>query len=152
MKNLETELLKLKNDFNTLKKKIEKLHLIFILIYFSSVALTILLFQKYLVILYNNFLIKIMLFSLMILGLIIHYLLRYKFYKSKNCYKSFFNKSLEKIKINFPKNKNFNKSIVDYIKENLKKEEHEISKADLYKFNFWGLLIKYLDINPDEII
>ena len=152
MNNLENELAKLKNDFNNLKKKIEKIHLIFILIYFSIITLIILFFQRNLVTLYNIFFIKILLFSLMVLGLIIHYFLRYKFHKNNKFYKKFFNQKLKKIHKNFSYKKVFNKSIVDYIIKNIKDEESPISKKDLFNFNFWVFLIKNFNIDTDEII
>ena len=152
MKKLDDELTNLENNFNNLKKKIERFHIIFIIIYFSLIILTILIFQKYFTNLYNIFFIKIILYSFMILGLLIHYFLRYRFHKNKNFFRKFFKIKFEEIKKNFSNKKNFNKSVVDYIIRNLKNNDSQISKKDLYDLNFWGLLSENIGMDPDEII
>ena len=152
MKKLDDELLNLENNFNSLKKKIEKFHITFIIIYFFIITLTIFIFQKYFINLYNIFYIKIILYSFMLLGLLIHYFLRFKFHKNKDFYGKFFKIKLKEIQKNFSNKRNFNKSVVDYIIKNLKNNKSQFSKKDLYDLNFWGLLIKDLGIDPDEII
>ena len=88
----------------------------------------------------------------MVLGLLIHYFLRYKFHKNKKYYQNFLENKLKEIHKNFTDKRNFNKIIVDYIIKKLKDKNSQISKNDLFKINFWGLLIKNLGIDPDEII
>ena len=87
----------------------------------------------------------------MLLGLSIHYFLRYKFYKSKYCYKNFFDNGIKKIQKKISPKNNFNKSIIDSIKKILKNNELQITKNDLYKSSFWNFFIKNLGIEPDEI-
>lgn len=150
MNDIEKELFKIEEEFNIYKKKIEKNHIILILLYFSIISLVILAFQKYLPLLYNNFNIRIILFSLLIIGLLIHYYLRFKYFKSKICYHHFFKNKLDELKRSFPKKKDFNKFIIDTVNNIVKNNESKIRINNQNKLNFWQILIKIIDFYRDE--
>lgn len=147
MNDLEKKLFSIEEEFNIYKKKIEKYHLIFIILYFSIITLVILFFQIYLPLLYNNFNIKIFLFSLMIFGLLIHYYLRFKYFKSKICYYHFFKNKLEELKKSFSKKENFNKLIITTVNNIIKNNESTLPSNNQNKLNFWQLLLKFLNFN-----
>lgn len=151
MNDIEQELLKIEEEFNIYKKNIEKIHITFNIVFFSIITLIIFLLQKYLPIQYNNFYIKIILFSLMILGLMVHFFLRYKYFNSKICYLHFFKNRLEDLKNKFSKKKDFNKLIISAIKNIIKNKDLKIQTNNQNKLYFWRILVKFLNINPDEI-
>ncbi|MCK4798298.1 MAG: hypothetical protein KAT05_13030 [Spirochaetes bacterium] len=145
MKNIKEKLLKLEEDFNLLKNRLEKYHLIFIIIYFLPPVLAIFLLSKF----FQDFLnlaVKIIIFSIIISGLAIHFFLRYKLYKSKDRYKKFIQQRLEKIADDFPDEENFNQTVVETARNIFANRGISFSNVTINDSTFWNLIFINLGI------
>jgi hypothetical protein len=149
MNNIKKNLLDLEHEFDALRRKTEKYHLIFIVLYFIPPVAAIIIYSKF----YNqffNFYIKIIIYAIIVSGLGMHYYLRHKFYKSKKRYKKFIDKKLDEIKKIVNDDDNFKKIIVENTREIFKENSLELSNITIQNNQFWDLIFINLGIELEN--
>jgi hypothetical protein len=149
MTDIKNNLLKLENEFETLRLKTEKYHLVFIILYFIPPVAAIIIYSKF----YKeffNFYIKIIIYAIILSGLAAHYYLRYKFYKSKKRYKKFIDNKLDEIKKIVNDDDNFKKIIVENAKEIFQQNSIELSNITIKNNQFWHLIFINLGIELEN--
>jgi hypothetical protein len=144
MKNINEKLLKLEEEFDKIKGRREKSHLVFIFAFFITTLCALYFFQKY----YseNNY-IRYIFFAFILAGLIAHYLLRYSLHRSKNRYKKFFVTAISALKKDISDPDELNESVIESARATFKSREIELNVANLKYFSFWELLFLNLKIN-----
>jgi hypothetical protein len=145
MDDLKKVLIRSESEFEELKKKVERNHLLFILLYFTPPVIGLLVFSKYFKELLGVWL-RIIIFSIIIFGLIIHFYLRYRYYKSKERYKDFINSVIDEIYLS-SKDKNINKKVLGIVKNIYKDKNMEFNRDNIDKEDFWSLLFYQMEIN-----
>lgn len=146
--NLKKIILENEIEFNNLKRKVSYYHKLFLIFYFLPIIILIIIVSTYFEKIFN-FVLKFIIYVFFTFGLLIHFFLRYKFYKSKNRYKKFFDKKLNYIK-NFYTDNDFNKKIIDVIKEIFNERNIEVNKKNIMNEDFFYLFINNLKINLDN--
>jgi len=145
---IKNKLLDIEKEFNSLKKKINKYHLFYIILYFTPPVLAIFIldnfFQKYYILQT-----KIILFSIIILGLVIHFFLRHKYHKSKTRYKKFIIKKMNLIKINFDNEKDFKNKLIKSINEIFDERGIDFNNIEINNSPFFNLIFVYLGLEID---
>lgn len=81
------------------------------------------------------------------LGVGIHFFLRYKFYRSKNRYKEFIENKIEELKKKYPKEKDLNDRIKESAKKIFAQRNIKLDHKNANNQEFWNLLFYNLDIN-----
>jgi hypothetical protein len=149
MNDLKQQLINIEEEFNLLKAKIERNHIIFIILYFLPPVLAILVFTKYVEEYFSN-LIKGFILGLIILGVAIHYFLRYVYHKSKNRYKKFIDAKLEVIKSDFNDEELFKKEIIEAARNIFIERGVLFNNKSIKISNFWNLIFINLGLHIDE--
>lgn len=146
--DIKNKLLNLENEFNSLKKKIEKYHILYIIIYFTPPVLAIIILDNYFQEFYK-IQTKIILFSIIILGLIIHFFLRHKYHKSKTRYKKFIIEKMNLIKINFDNEEDFKNILIKSVNKIFNERGLEFNNIEINNSAFFNLIFVYLGLEID---
>ncbi|MBN2546051.1 MAG: hypothetical protein JXB50_09665 [Spirochaetes bacterium] len=147
-KEIKSKLLEIEQEFYSLKEKINKFHKFYIILYFTPPVLALVIinnyFQKYF-----KLSVKIILFSIIILGLLIHFYLRHKYYKSKNKYKKFIMEKMNLIKINFDNEIDFKDKLIKSIKEIFDERGIDFNNIEINNSTFFNLVFIYLGLESE---
>jgi hypothetical protein len=144
VKDINEKLLKFEEEFEIIKGKREKFHLIYVAAFFLITLAALYFFQKY----YSgNTVIRYIFFIFIISGLIVHYILRYSFHRSKNRYKKYFTKILASLQEEIKDTEKLNAAVIDAARTVFKSRNMELNTMNLKHFVFWELLLLNLKIN-----
>ena len=152
MTDIKNKLIQFEEEFYIYKNKIERFHKIFLFFYFLPAVIALIFY-------YINFqrvgddsslFIKIIIIVFIAAGLILHFVLRHLFHKSRNRYKKFITDRLDKIKIEFKSNEKFIDAVIENTEVIFKNNGYELSNKTINDSPFWNLLFIYLGIEMEE--
>ncbi|OHD28084.1 MAG: hypothetical protein A2086_00795 [Spirochaetes bacterium GWD1_27_9] len=150
MNTIKSKLLQLEDNFILFKAKFEKRHLLFVALYFLPPALATFLLSRYFKELYDKFFVRVIIFSVIIIGVIIHFVLKYTYYKTNKKYKEFVENGLKDIKDSFGNEEDFRKAIVDATKEIYTDKNSSLSNLTVKNSLFWTNVFIVIGIEIEE--
>ena len=149
MNSIKSILLNSEDEFNSLRRRVEKFHITFIILYFLPPVAAVILYSKY----YHenfNLTVKIILYAIIVSGLFIHYFLRHRYHKSRKRYRSFIEKKLDDLRKTVNNDNDFKKIIVENAREIFKDKSLQFSNLAIKENQFWELIFINLGIEIDE--
>ncbi len=149
MKDLSSELRKIEEDFNTLKARVERNHIIFLAVYFLPPIAAILIFTKYFEE-YFNYLVKGFLFALIVIGVVIHFILRQIYHRGKKRYKKFIDSKMAGLKSGYADDEEFKKDVVEAARRIFLSENVNFTNKSISLSAFWSLVFMNLGLSADE--
>jgi hypothetical protein len=144
--NIQEQLLRLEEDFMFFKAKFEKKHIFFILLYFSPILIVFFFLPKYINDLSDNFVFKIIIYAVMLIGLAIHFFLRNTYYKTNEKYKIFIKNRLDEMSKFFNDRNEFNKAIVESARDIFSSKNKVFSNISIKRDIFWNIVFILIGI------
>ena len=144
MNELKEKLIQLEDELISLKKKIEVYHLIFLIIIMGIPIGFIFILNKFL----NSSLtlnMKLILFSIMFVGLLVHLYIRNRFYKSHSGFNKYIKKRISLVKNDFTLGNNYKEKIIKLSSKILQDRGISLTEDKMSNYPFWELLIKNLN-------
>ncbi len=148
--NLKEKLMTLEDEFNQYRFKFERKYLFFLIIYFTPPLLLIFLLNRYDKAMYDSLAVKIVIFTFIIIGSVIHFTLKYTYYKANKKYKSFINKRFEEYEKFFSSKEEFKTSILATLKDIYLERSTKLSNITVKNSPFLKNIFIILDIEIEE--
>lgn len=139
------EIKKLEKDFEDFKKKVSKYHKIYLLIYFMPPLIAILIFSRFFETYFKVYL-KVLLYFILLLGLVVHFFIRNRFYKSREGYKKFIQGRMDSIKNYFDTDESFKEKSIDAVRTIFLERGMEFSNTEISKNDFYYLIFSYFGL------
>ncbi|HPO50794.1 MAG TPA: hypothetical protein PLO89_10760, partial [Spirochaetota bacterium] len=95
----------------------EKKYLLFLVVYFTPPLALIFILSRYNKALYDTLFIKIIIFAFVIAGAVIHFTLKYTYYKTNKSYKKFIIDAFSELEKNYASYEEFKIDVIEKIKE-----------------------------------
>lgn len=143
---ISTENLKeIEKKFDLFKTNFDKRYFYFLIFYFTPILILLIVLSKFFKEIYLLFWVRFTIFIFVLIGVILHFLLKYIYFKSNKKYISFIENEIIKFK-NFHKDENeFKNSLLIVIKEYFSKEDITYDE-EIKKSIFWYNLHRILKI------
>ncbi|HOV14542.1 MAG TPA: hypothetical protein PK771_09685 [Spirochaetota bacterium] len=148
--NLKEKLIELEEEFNQFRFKFEKKYLLFLVIYFTPPLALIFILSRYNRALYDTLFIKIIIFAFIVLGTVIHFTLKYTYYKTNKRYKSFIETRFLDYSKNYQSYEEFKTNVIETLKEIYLDTSQKLSNITIKNSPFLKNVFIILNIEIEE--
>jgi hypothetical protein len=147
--NIKEKILSIEEEFITFKAKSERKYLLYLFLYFSPPILAFLLIGRFNPDLSENFIFKLVIFGILLLGLIFHFILRNTYYKSNAGYMKFISDKFEPVKSEFSDIEDFRKNVIESAKEIFTMKNKTLTNDLVKKDIFWNIVFILIGIETE---
>lgn len=148
--DLKDKLIRLEDDFNQFRYRHEKKYLLFLLAYFAPPLVLMFFLSRYNRALYDTLFVKIVIFVVIIIGTIIHFTLKYTYYKTNKKYRDFITSYFDNFEKNYQTKEEFKIAVVEKIKEILLDNSTKLSNVTIRNSVFLKNVFIILNIEIEE--
>lgn len=127
----------IKERFELFKSDFDKRYFYFLIGYFSPVIITLVLLSKFFRDIYNIFFVRLVIFIFVLIGVMLHFLLKYLYFKSNKSYINFINNELERFKKFYSTDEEFNQKLLDISRDIFEKENTPYTEENIKKSTFF---------------
>ncbi|HOJ65281.1 MAG TPA: hypothetical protein PLE45_12765 [Spirochaetota bacterium] len=138
----EDNLIEIKEKFELFKANFDKRYLYFLIGYFSPIIITLIVLSKFFKSIYSLFWVRLLIFIFVLIGVILHFILKYFYFRSNKNYIRFIENEIERFKKFYSSEEEFKEKMIETIKIIFNREGIEYNPNNIKKSTFYFNLHK----------